>query len=236
MNMDEILGNLPSTEIPTDIEGLTAYLSNFINGFGPVLVVTIIAILAVVATWSWRLFKLELPVVGAIIFANLGAIVAPMIINAAQMEYVGPISLNAIVIMACALLGAILMGVLYKLAIILVGAAGGWVIGNVISGVIAANQPDLEFFKSVDGSLPIGYIIVSAVCAVILGLLAVFIFKALFILITSIGSMISAGALVGSTIINYADENALAVIGLCSILGVIAGIICAVHQFKTAND
>lgn len=236
MNMDEILGNLPSTEIPTDIEGLTAYLSSFVNGFGPVLVITMIAFLAVVATWSWRLLKLALPVVGAIIFANVGAMLSPMVVNAAQMEYVGPVSLNALVIIACALLGAILMGVLYKLAIILVGAAGGWVVGNFICGVIAANQPDLEFFKWVDGNMPIGYIIVSAICAVILGLLAVFIFKALYILTTSLGSMLSAGTLLGFTIINYADENSYAVIAVCTVIGVIAGIICAAHQFKTAND
>ena len=236
MNMDELLGNLSSTEIPTDIEGLTAYVSAFINGFGPVLVISIIAFLAVVATWSWRLLKLALPVVGAIIFANVGAMVAPMVVNAAQMDYVGPVSVNALVIMLCALLGAILMGVLYKLAIILVGAAGGWVVGNVVSGFITANQPDLELFQWVDGNMPLGYIIVSAICAVILGLLAVFIFKALYILITSVGSMITAGSLVGATIINYADENALTVLGLCTFVGIIVGIICAVHQFKTAND
>ena len=232
MNFDSILGDLSNFEMPTNPEEILA----LINSLGATVIVPIIALLFVEATWSWRLLKLMLPVSGAIIFANLSGLITPYVVEALGSPVLGPISVGSAVTLLCALAGALLMGLLYKLAIILLGAAGGWAIGGIISGMIAANQPDLELFISTDGNPSMGSIIVCAICAIVLGVLAVFVFKALYIVITSVGGMMAAFAMAGLILVNPTDEASMTILYLCIVLGVVAGVFCAVHQFKTAND
>lgn len=236
MDMESIMGDLSNMQMPENPEELISMVTGMISGLGPAMVVMVVAILALAATWSWRLFKLFLPLEGAIIFAYVGNMIAPFAVEALGGEYLGPFSVTAVIVMLCAVLGAVLMGTLYKLAIVLVGAAGGWMLGNVVSGFISVSQPDLELFRFAEEGMPLGYIIVSAICAVILGVLAVFIFKALYIVLTSVGSMISAGAMIGSVIVNPMDENSAILLSVFTVLGVVAGVFCTVHQFKTAND
>lgn len=232
MNLDSMLGDMSNLQMPTTPEEVFAMVSSL----GATVIIPIIALLFVEATWSWRLLKLMLPVSGAIIFAALGNLLVPFAVETVGNQYIGPISVGSAVVLLCALAGALLMGLLYKLAIILLGAAGGWAIGGVISGMIAANQPDLELFVSTDGNPSMGSIIVCAVCAILLGVLAVFVFKALYIIISSVGSMIIAFTLAGVTLVNPTDETSMTLLAVFMILGIVVGVFCAVHQFKTAND
>ena len=230
IDFEQMLGDLYATEIPTTPEGLIAMLA----AFGPYIAVVVIAAMFLVATWSWRLFKLALPVEGASIFAMIGVFyVVPMIPESVAIPYV---DLSVAVVFVLALVGALLMKSFYKLAVVVIGAAGGWIAGTTISGVIAASFPDIAFFSSVDGKPSVGTIVVGAACALVVGILSVFIFKGLYIISTSVGGMICAFVMAGVMLFANSGIDPIVVMGVSTFIGIIAGVICCVHQFRTADD
>ena len=230
--MNDFMTSVPEFQVPTTPEEAFAFLQSI----GPAMAVMVIAVLMVWATWSWRLFKLVLPCAGAVIFSTVGGMAVPFAVEALGSNVIGPVNVNAAVVFVCAILGAILMGVLYKLGLIVIGAFAGWTIGSTVNGILAASNPDVEFFQSVEGNLPMGQLVIGIICAIILGILAIFIFKALYIVICSVGCMTAAGCLAGVTLASFTDEISMYVIYAMTVVGVIAGVFCAVHQFKTAND
>ena len=229
IDFEQMLGNLSTEQIPTTPEGLIAMLT----AFGPYIAVAVIAAMFLIATWSWRLFKLALPVEGALIFAMIGVYVVPMIPESVAIPYV---DLGVAVVFVLALVGALIMKSFYKLAVVVIGAAGGWIAGTTISGVIAASFPDIAFFVSVDGKPAIGTIVVGAACALVVGILSVFIFKGLYIISTSVGGMICAFVTAGVMLFANSGIDLLVVMGVSTFIGIIAGVICCAHQFRTADD
>ena len=227
---EELMAGFGSlTNPPDSVQGIISML-----GANAILSVTLLCSLILMATWGYRLFRLTLPVTGAIAFAMIGTFVSHYVV-----EWVGSpiiadmILVDPLVVLVCALLGAIIFGALFKLGIFVVGAAAGWTVGINVLVALANNMPDVEFFYT-----EAAYYIFAIAGALILGFLCAFLFKPLFILITSIGSMAIAGIVVGSAVIipPVSDEQSiLTFVGVSAAVGAVAGIFCAVHQFKTSE-
>ena len=231
LDFEQTLAGLGNIEIPTTPEGLLA----FINGAGAYVIVAIIASLFLLATWGWRLFRLALPIEGALIFGLIGSYVAPIATGALGMSNIGPVNLSVLIIFVLALIGALLMKFFYKFAIVLIGAAGGWGAGSAIGAIIAVSFPDMAFFAVTERGFSWGALVVSGICALIVAALSVFIFKGLYIVVTSVCGMISAAALAGISLFSMTEINTT-IIAACGAVGIVAGIICCVHQFRTAED
>jgi hypothetical protein len=173
-----------------------------------------------------------LPIEGALIFGLIGSYVAPIATGALGMQNIGPVNLSVLIVFVLALIGALLMKFFYKLAIVIIGAAGGWSVGTAVSGIIALSFPDMTFFATSESGFSWGTLIISGICALIVAALSVFIFKGIYIVITSVFGMISAAVLAGISLFG-ADVMIITASGA---VGLVAGIICCVHQFRTAEE
>ena len=111
------------------------------------------------------------------------------------------INLPAIIGFACAILGAVIAKFLFKLSIFASGAFLGFSLGSVV------------FYP------------------LLLGILFVTLFKHVYIIISSLGGMITAGFLVGTLIM---PSNAGIFVGV--ILGIVMGIVAMTKQYKMARE
>ena len=100
--------------------------------------------------------------------------------------------------------------------------------GTSVCAIVQSFLPDVEFF-----SQQIGVWVIDGICAIIVGVLSLFLFKFIYIVSTSLGGMVGAAVLIVSTIKSHAGGYATAVAVL---IGIIAGIIAAVNQYKTSGD
>jgi len=177
---------------------------------------------------STKLFKICITFVGTVFFGIIGCdVVAPLILAAigdAALEL--PFNISPIIGFVFALIGYFLTYKLYKFAIFLFGGAIGYFLGNAIATLIAVNNPDVEFLTS-----ELFLIIVSIVCAIILGYLTLFIFKFLYIFTTSFSGMIVA-CLAAYIAIAPEDMVYLVIFG---ILALILSIIAMVYQYKQSK-
>lgn len=200
-----------------------AYLPIGEGATGIVLTLVTVVIGVVIAFYSYRIFRVALSVMGAVIFGGIGEMyIAPMIFKTASE---GMFNYSALVALGCALVGAILMGAIYKLALFVCGAAAGYLSGGFVASLLA---PSVEFFASETGILVTGI-----ACAVILGVLSIFLFKFLYIVGSGLlGMYVSGGALVAYALQGDGDIVKYAPF----VIAVVGGIIAAVFQYKHAED
>lgn len=205
------------------LENINAYLpiGEGSTGIGVILITVVIGI--VIAFYSYKIFRVALAVMGALIFGGIGEMyVAPMIFKTASE---GMFNYSALVALGCALLGAILMGAIYKLALFVCGGAIGYLSGGFVAALLA---PHVEFFASETGVL-----VTSIACAVILGVLSIFLFKFLYI----VGSGLLGMYISGSAIVTYAMQGDGEIVKYAPfVIAVVGGVIAAVFQYKHADD
>jgi hypothetical protein len=196
-------------------------------GFPVILVAVLIC--GLMAIYSYRIFRLSLTVFGAIGLGVVGGnIVAPLLINAMGEAPEG-ISMVAVCGFISALIGGLLMNFLFKVALFLSGAGAGFGLGISVVLPLLINQfPDSTFFAG-EG----GFWVVGGVCALILGILFIFLFKFLYIVSTSMGGMITASLLVCTAIV---PDGGVIVVAASIIIGFVAGIFAAVKQYKACEE
>ena len=176
----------------------------------PIVLVAVI-LLSFLARHGYTIFKKCIALVGAIAFGFIGStIVAPLVPISIDI-----ISIPTVIGIVFAILGAVLMIYVYKLAIFGVGAAIGYFAAQLI----------LVPMFSLEGMIAL---IASAVVAIIVAVLAMLLFKPMFIIITSIFGMVGAGALASMVIF---PSGEIIFLGVGAVVGLIIGIVDAKKQF-----
>ena len=174
-------------------------------------------VLLVFAFFSYKIYRTALILIGAFGGGILGYnFVAPVIVTAMDdpAEWI-PI----VVALVCGILGIVLILALHKLAIFISGAFLGFLLGNYISVIIAASNP--EFAAGA------GKWIVAIVCAILIGILAGKMFRPVFIIATGLvgglgGALSTFGAFIGNA-------------AICMIIGVVLALVAIGFQFKTTT-
>ena len=202
-----------------NLENLTAYLPIGEGTGNVILTLAMVIVGFVIALYSYKIFRVTLSVMGAVIFGFVGeSYVAPAVITTASE---GMFNYSALVTLGCALVGAILMGVILKLALFVCGGAVGYLSGGFIAGLLA---PSIEFFATETGVLVAGI-----AAAVILGVLSIFLFKLLYILGTGLAGMY----IVGVALVGYAMQGSSEIVVYAPYaIAVLGGLIATVVQYK----
>ena len=189
------------------------------------------------ACYCYKLLRFSLVLAFSAIFGVAGAFVTEMFVPA-----VAGINVSAAVGVVCAIIGALVGKNLFKFCVFVVGAALGFVVGMVLPTFL----PNVEFLQN-----PTILLIVAAVCALVVGILSIFLFKALYIIINCVGGVAVAGAMVGAALtdgVEFITDPATGALSIATpgnnmtfilagaVLGLIAGIVIAVNQFKNSYD
>ena len=192
-------------DITSSLGALTASLT-----FPVVLVAAIVA--GIFAFCGYTLFKKCLALFGAVAFGVAGSTLATTYLANVSVPL---INLSSIIGIVCAVIGAVLMIYVYKLAIFVVGAAGGYFAAQIII------VPMLQL----EGTVAL---IASAAAAIVVAILAVLLFKPLFILLTSVVTMTGVGAVSAFALF---VEPTMIFVAVTAVIGLIVGICAAKKQF-----
>ena len=215
--MSAITSLIPEGVIPENIMSLIT------GAMFPVVLVAVIG-LGFLAFRGFWFFEKALTVMGAIFFGAAGStMLGPIVVASLGESAPANVNLSVIIGLICAALGAVLIRVLYKVALFVCGAFFGYTAGHAIAALLAS-LTKAEFFTTGNGDL-----ITCIVVAVLVGILCVFLFKPVYIIVTSIPTMVAAGILLGTSIVTTGDQTVLIVSG---VVGLIVGIAAASHQFK----
>ena len=189
---------------------------SFGMGGGPASIV-IGLVLLVFAFFSYKIYRTALILIGALGGGILGFnFVSPIIMNAmSEPEEWIPL----VVALVCGIVGIALILALRKLAIFIAGGFLGFLLGNYISVIIAATNPEFG-----EGA---GKWVVVIICAILVGILAGKMFRPVFIIATSL-----VGGLGGSMSIlgGFGVEVMIALI-----VGLVIALVGMVFQFKTTT-
>ena len=187
--------------------------------------------LVLTAFYSYRILKLELSIAAAIAGGYFGYLfLAPLILSNFADSLPAEIDFCVIIGIVCTILGWVLAWVLHKIAVFLVGAAGGFYGGSFLYAFIAGQFSEVEFLQS-----ELFYWILAGVCAILAGVIFVYLFKFLYIFITSFGGSIAAAYILG---ISMFGLNAHEPVYLYPTLGAgaVLGLIAMIVQYKKAED
>lgn len=202
-------------------EGLISIYSNFTIPITLVLV----ALFGLIAFFGYRIFKYAVYLVSAVSFAVFGNVfvldfvkgfIAPLIPES--------ISVAAIAGLIFALLGLLLSIFCYKFVMFLVGGGLTFLLSDFFIAI-------LSMFVSLPSFLTegIGKTIISVILSLVVGLLFMSFFKFIYILLTSVGSLSLAFALLIIAIIPNADAS---LAGTACFIGAIIGVVAMFLQFK----
>lgn len=202
-------------------ENIISMYSNFTIPITLVLV----ALLGLIAFFGYRIFKYAVKVVVAVSFAVLGNFFVLDFIR----DFISPMlpesfSVAAISGLIFALIGLVLSIFCYSFVLFLVGGGLSYMFSGYILGFIGTFVTIPEFL--LEG---IGFIVVSVLIALVAGLLFMCCFKIIYIILTSIGSLAIAFALVLLAVIPSAS---MPLVGIALGLGAAVGIIALFLQFK----
>ena len=187
--------------------------------------------LVLTAFYSYRILKLELSISAALAGGYFGyLLLAPLILANIADTLPEGIDFCVVIGVVCAILGWVLALVLHKVAVFLIGAAGGFYGGLCLAQLIAEHVPDVEFLQS-----EIFIWIIAGLCAILAGVIFVCLFKFLYIFITAFGGSVAAAYLLG---ISMFGLNAHEPMYLYPTLGVgaVLGLIAMIVQYKKADD
>ena len=174
--------------------------------------------LIVFAFFSYKIYRTALILIGAFGGGILGMnFVSPVVVSAMEdpAEW-----MPLVVALVCGILGIVLILALHKLAIFISGAFLGFLLGNYISVIIAASNP--EFAAGA------GKWIVAIVCAILIGILAGKMFRPVFIIATGL-----VGGLGGALSVFGSIFGGNAVIGMA--IGMLIAVAAIAFQFKTTT-
>lgn len=194
----------------------------------PILIV-LIALCVVLSLEGYKIFKALLYViaVGGLGFVGFKYVAGFVLAKFGSMLPAAPygISYEALIPCILALIGVFLVKFAYKFSIMLLGGACGFAIGYLfIANMMISMFPTLTFLNSNSAKAVIGLIF-----AGILGVGFILLFKHVFILVTALGCMATAGYLTFMVIMPEGTaEHKL--IGLA--LGALVGIYSTIHQYN----
>ena len=191
---------------------------NFINQYFFITLISAAILLIINAFFGYKIFKFAITVESAV---GLGII---------AYTFIGPwifqnppekVNLSAILGILFAALGALLAGFFIKTMLFVNGAGLGFFLGSGGAYLLSANN---EFFAQ-------NWVIicVGVLAALILGVLFIFFFKPIYILVSSVLGM----SLVGFIISYIVCPDIYVIFSVIMVaIGFIAGIVAAVYQFK----
>lgn len=173
--------------------------------------------LIVFAFFSYKIYRTALILIGALGGGILGyQYLAPIFMNtmAEPAEWV-----PLVVALVCGIIGIVLILAIQKLAIFISGAFLGFLLGNYISVIISASNPDF--------AAGAGKWIVVIICAILVGILAGKMFRPVFIIATGLvgglgGALSVFGAMLGNATI-------------CMLIGMVVALAAIIFQFKTTT-
>ena len=202
-------------------ENIISIYSNFTI---PITLV-LIALLGLIAFFGYRIFKYAVKVIVAVSFAVLGNFFVLDSIKA----FISPVipetfSVAAISGLIFAIIGLVLSIFCYSFVLFLVGGGLSYMFAGSILGFIGNFVVIPEIL--LEG---VGFIVVSVLIALVSGLLFMCLFKLIYILLTSIGSLALAFALVLLAVMPSAD---MTLICIALAIGAIVGVIAMLRQFK----
>jgi len=202
----------PDVAVPEEIADM---LANNVN------LIMIAVLCFAAAIYGYRFFKAVFPVVFSATLVSVAYAYVPALLETIGLN-LEVIDLVATVAVVLAILGFVLGRYAYKLSLFLFVGYDAYLGGVAVTKSLAEQYPDVEFFSGAVGELVIGL-----AAAVILAVLSIFLFKALFIVITSIGGMaITAVCLVDAIL------PTLPAWYIVIPVGAVVGIVAAVKQFK----
>ena len=181
------------------------------------------ALLVLTAIYGYRIFKTTISVTVCVACGVVGSTLAPFILASLPIPAIEGVSLSAIVGVVLAGIGLLLGFKLYKLSLFISCAVGSYFVYTPVATLIAAMLPDVPLLNS-----PEGLMIVSAVLALLTGILMLLLFKPLYIIITSIGGVALAVGLIAVSVAPGYPVAGLVGLGVGALLGIPA----AKHQFK----
>ena len=212
-------GAVSWTEIPQA-------LSVLLNA-APYVSIAIIAALAFLAFWGYKLYKPMCAVGGAVTFGML-AITLLQTFTTLEPVVAEVISLYGIIALAAALLGALLF---YSCARFITALGAGFVVFELLGSAINGASITASLIA---GTTPgIGALIAGALAGILVLVLLFAFFKKIYLFITCILGMLIAGAIAGLTVtfgaITWVSWVAL---GVFAVIGLIIGIAIFCRHFK----
>ena len=191
---------------------------NFIDKYFFITLISIALFLVFNAFFGYKIFKFAIIIESSVGLGFLSyAFVGPFFVKTVSEA----VNVYAIFGIVGAILGIILAVFLFKIMLFLNGAALG--------GISCLSFFYLFRFDSVILSSTWFIITASVISAILIGLLFVFLFKPIYILITSVGGMTLAGFILSALIC----PKVLVILSIIfSAVGFIAGIVAAVYQFR----
>ena len=197
---------------------------SILNAGFPVIFAIVISLI-ILAFYGYRLWTYEIKIIVAVVLGVVGYTLSSTYIPLESMP--AGINLPAIIGFACAILGAVIAKFLFKLSIFASGAFLGFMLGSaVFYPLLLGILTDMPFMYE-----PYMIYVVGGVIALLLGILFVTLFKHVYIIISSLGGMITAGFLVGTLIM---PSNAGIFVGVA--LGIVMGIVSMTKQYKMARE
>ena len=207
---------LPENTIPAELLDLITnnmYLIVFAIGF------------FAAAFFGYRFFKAFFPLMFASMLVGVAYTYAPALLEGLDLG-IDFIDLTAAVAVVLALLGLILGRYAYKFARFLFVGYSAYEIGVVATKSLAASMPDVEFFATATGELVIGI-----AAAVIIAILSIFLFKFLYILVTSVSGMVGCAVLLVDAVMTTMPEWYIVVPA-----GAVVGILAMIFQYKNTAE
>ena len=204
--------NLPEGTIPAEV---TTYLAD------PATLIALALLTFAVAFFGFRIFKAVFPILFAATLAGVGLAYAPTLFETIGLS-LDFIDLTVTVAVVLAILGLILGRYAYKFSLFVYVGYSAYLYAAATVAQMAAQNPDLTFLSN-----EIAAIAIAVVAAIIVAVLANFLFKLLYIVITSIGGMALCAVFVTDAVMTTMPA-ALIVLGA----GAVIGIFAAVKQFK----
>lgn len=209
--------NLIKIEGFTVPEEITKLFGDFVGLFSTALVMFAFAF------FGYRIFKAFLPVIAA---ASLGGFAYGLSGTLITGEIIAGIDLPGCIALATAILALVFCRFTYRFGLFLFNLYAGYTIGLTVLQVLKENLPDVSFFGTVAGEL-----VISIACAVVYALLMIFLFKPLYIIISSIGGMtICAGALVDAVL-----TGSMPAWYFVLPVGAVIGIFAMIKQFRDSS-
>lgn len=171
------------------------------------------------AFFALRLFKIYISAVGAFTFGYIGYYVMLILLDEGLVPPVDGINLQVLTGLVAAILGFLIASFLHKVVLFVGGAAGGFLLGNLVVELISANVTPIDENVA---------LIISGVVALVIGALVCAIFKPIYIFVTSIGGMALAAVIVSAILLPLETHYII----IAAIVGALIGIIPMIYQFK----
>jgi hypothetical protein len=227
---EQILNNLMT--VGHQIMGVGAKLEGFLI---PAVILGAIALL-VFARYSFRLFRIVLPIAGIVLGSTAGAsLVAPLLAKYVPVvgEFINPFYLAGIVI---ALVLAVFCFKFYNFTVLLIGASLGFiVVARLVKDVLLSLAVTKQIIATVSPAVvSVVGIAIAVVCLIVTAIIVRKFFKPLYILLTSTGASVLALGVAAMFIFATTDFTVIATLAAAGV-GVIVGLVLTGIQAKESE-